>query len=89
MFGTLPAFGFFIRHANGISMDNVEVTFEKEDTRPAYVLRDVIDADFHHNKPDKVQGVPTFVLDDVDDFTVTTSRPVGDTHLDHVDHEEL
>jgi hypothetical protein len=45
----------------------------------------VSDADFHRNRADKVQGAPTFVLDDVDDFTVTTSRPVRDTHLDHTD----
>jgi hypothetical protein len=37
----------------------------------------------------KVQGTPTFVLDDVDDFTVTTSRPVPDTRLDHTGHKEL
>ncbi|MBF8193538.1 hypothetical protein ITP53_49270 [Nonomuraea sp. K274] len=47
------------------------------------------DADFHHNRANTVQGTPTFVLDDVDDFTVTTSRPVPDTRLDHTDHKEL
>ena len=89
MFGTLPAFGFFIRHANGVSIDNVDVAFEKQDTRPAFVLRDVTGADFHHDRADKAQDTPTVVLDDVSDFTVTTSRPVADVHLDHVDHKEL
>ncbi|RZS45042.1 polygalacturonase [Herbihabitans rhizosphaerae] len=89
MFGSLPAYGLFIRHATGITLDNVEVRFEKHDTRPAYALRDVADADFHHNRADKVQGTPTFVLDDVDDFIVTTSRPVPDTRIDHTGHQEL
>jgi polygalacturonase len=89
MFGTPPAYGFFIRHVRGITLDNVEVRFEQRDSRPAYVLRDVADADFHHNRADKVQGTPTFVLDDVDDFTVTTCRPVPDTRIDHAEHEEL
>ncbi|GII23661.1 exo-poly-alpha-D-galacturonosidase [Planosporangium mesophilum] len=89
MFGTLPAFGFFIRHARGITLDDVEVRFDKTDTRPACALRDVADVDFHHNRADKVPGVPTFVLDDVDGFIVTTSRPIADTRLDHVDHKEL
>lgn len=89
MFGTLPAYGFFIRHATDVRIDDVDVRFEKEDTRPAFVLRDVTDVDFHHGRADKTQNTPTFVLDDVDDFTVTTSRPVNDTHLDHVDHKEL
>jgi polygalacturonase len=89
MFGTLPAYGFFIRHVRGLNLDNVEVRYEKQDTRPAVVLKDVIDADFHHTRADKVKGVPTFVLDDVDEFMVTTSRPVRDTHLGHTHHREL
>ena len=89
MFGTLPAFGFFIRHASGIDLDNVEVRWEQQDTRPAFVLRDVADADFHHDRADKADGVPTFVLDGVDGLIVTDSRPVADTHLDHIDHKEL
>ena len=40
MFGTLPAYGFFIRHARGVVLDNVVVKYEKLDTRPAIVLRD-------------------------------------------------
>jgi len=89
MFGTLPAYGFFIRHASGIDLDNVEVRYAQQDTRPAYVLRDVSDADFHHNRADKAPGVPTFVLDAVNGFIVSDSRPVPDTTLDHVDHKEL
>jgi polygalacturonase len=89
MFGTLPAYGFFIRHANGISLDNVDVRFGKSDTRPAVVLRDVADADFHHCRADKVDGTPTFVLDGVDDFRVSDGRPVPDARVEHADHQEL
>ena len=89
MFGTLPASGFFIRHAKGISVDNVEARYEKPDTRPVFVLRDVADADFHHSRADKVGDTPTFALDGVDDFRVSTSRPVADTHIDHADHQDL
>ncbi|GIH17847.1 rhamnogalacturonidase [Rugosimonospora africana] len=89
MFGTLPAYGFYIRHASGITMDNVEVRYETKDTRPAFVLDDVADADFHHSRADKAQGTPSFVLDDVDGFILTTSRPVGDKRLGQVKHKEL
>lgn len=89
MFGTLPAFGFFIRHASGVVLDNVEVRFEQPDTRPAFAIRDASVLDIHHTLADKVAGTPTFVLDSIDDFTLTTGRPVPDTHLDHVDHDEL
>jgi parallel beta-helix repeat protein len=89
MFGTLPAFGFFIRHADRLTLDNVEVRFEAQDTRTAFAVVDVADIDFHHTNADKVAGSPTFTLDNVDDFLLTTSRPVGDTRLPHVDHDEL
>ena len=78
MFGTLPASGFFIRHAKGITFDNVEARFENPDTRPVFVVREVADADFHHVRADKVAGTPTFVLDSVDDFRTSTGRPVPD-----------
>ncbi len=36
MFGpALPAYGFFIRHVNGITLDNIHLKFSREDTRPA------------------------------------------------------
>ncbi|MDS0138951.1 MULTISPECIES: glycoside hydrolase family 28 protein [unclassified Amycolatopsis] len=89
MFGTLPAYGFFVRHARGISWDNVDVRFGRQDTRPAYVLRDVADADVHHCRAEKVAGTPTFVLDGVDDFRVSDGRPVPEARVDHADHQEL
>lgn len=89
MFGTLPAYGFYIRHATGVELEDLAVRFEQTDTRPAFALNDVSDADFHHVRADKVAGTPTFVLDSVDDFTVSDSRPVADVHVDHADHQEL
>ncbi len=47
-------------------------------------------ATFHHNRADKAPNVPTYLLDDVDGFIVSTSRPVADTTItDHIDHKEL
>jgi hypothetical protein len=89
MFGTLPAYGFFIRHAKGISLDNVDVKYDTVDTRPAFTVRDVTDLDIHHCRADKAPGAPTFMLDDVTDFVVSDGRPVTDARLDHVDHKEL
>jgi len=41
MFGMLPAYGFFIRHASGIEMHNVDISYMKEDRRPAFVIDQV------------------------------------------------
>ena len=48
MFGTLPAYGFYLRHARNVTLRDVEVGFEGEDLRPAFVLQDVADVHFDH-----------------------------------------
>jgi polygalacturonase len=41
MFGELPAYGFYVRHANGISLKNIKLTLDNSDFRPAFVFDDV------------------------------------------------
>ncbi|WP_229655070.1 glycoside hydrolase family 28 protein [Flavobacterium sp. LC2016-23] len=41
MFGELPSWGFYVRHADGIEMKNIKLILEKEDFRPAFVFDDV------------------------------------------------
>nr|WP_315251119.1 glycosyl hydrolase family 28 protein [uncultured Flavobacterium sp.] len=41
MFGELPAYGFYVRHVNGISMKNIKLTLVDADFRPAFVFDDV------------------------------------------------
>ncbi len=36
-FGTLPAYGFYIRHVKNIVLDNVQLSYDKEDQRPAVI----------------------------------------------------
>ncbi|MFA9370843.1 MAG: glycoside hydrolase family 28 protein [Labilibaculum antarcticum] len=41
MFGELPAWGFYVRHAKGITFKNVRMNLDKEDYRPALVFDQV------------------------------------------------
>lgn len=41
MFGELPAWGFYVRHASGITFKNIKLTLENHDFRPAFVFDDV------------------------------------------------
>jgi polygalacturonase len=41
MFGTLPAYGFYCRHVQGITFSNVRLGLDKPDPRPALVTDDV------------------------------------------------
>ena len=45
MFGTLPAYGFFIRHVKNIQMDDVTLRVIQQDHRPAVVADDVSNFD--------------------------------------------
>jgi len=42
-FGELNSYGFYVRHARGISFDNVSVSFKNRDSRPAFVFDDTED----------------------------------------------
>lgn len=41
MFGELPAWGLYMRHAEGIQLKNVKVSYLEDDFRPAFVFDDV------------------------------------------------
>ncbi len=58
MFGTLPAYGFFLRHARNVTLRDVEVGFDAEDLRPAFVLHGVAGAHFGHVRARLAPGVP-------------------------------
>ena len=62
MFGMVPAYGFFIRHASGIELNDVDVGYLKEDRRPAFVLDSVDGIELENCKAQKANGVPTLVM---------------------------
>jgi polygalacturonase len=50
MFGTMPAYGFFLRHIQGLTMHDVDVTPATPDARPAFSVTDVTAAMFRDVK---------------------------------------
>lgn len=44
MFGSLPAYGFYCRHIMGLTMENIILSYESIDYRPAIYLNDVSDS---------------------------------------------
>lgn len=89
MFGVIPAYGFYVRHASGVTFDNVEVTFENDDKRPAFLLDDVKNVDFFRTNAELSAGAKMFVLKDVTNFTLLQSRTVADTKIARVDSREF
>lgn len=40
--GLLPAYGFYVRHVENITLNNIEVKFKKPELRPAFILENVV-----------------------------------------------
>jgi polygalacturonase len=89
MFGVLPAWGLYVRHAKDLAFRDVKVTFDQEDTRPVIVLDDVAGAEFKNVKAQHGRGAPTFVLRKVTDFSVGDSSSVPDRQLANAEQESL
>jgi polygalacturonase len=57
MFGTMPSYGFYIRHVSGIKLRDIEVSYMESDARPAFVFDDVKGIDMHNVKGQVAKGV--------------------------------
>lgn len=88
MFGEMPAYGFYIRHVDGIDMNNVKVAYMTKDMRPAFVLDSVNNADFVTIRAQHEQDVPVFVLKDVKNFTADNCQ-IPDTKIEHAEDKKL
>jgi hypothetical protein len=81
-FGAMPAHGFYVRHAKGIEIKDVEVRPMKPDMRPGFVLEDVTGAELIHIKLPHTPEVPSVVLKNVKDFSITQSKPLADAQVE-------
>src|SRR5262249_791223 len=84
MFGEIPAYGFFVRHAQGVAFNSVTVSFLAEEMRPPFVLEDVTSAKFNNVTGYRALMVPMFVLKDVSDFNTNGCISVPDMHVDRI-----
>jgi polygalacturonase len=81
MFGELPAYGFYVRHARGVTFDNVRLVCEKPDARPAIACDDVQDLRLANIATNASADATLVQLQDVqnalirDCFLPTTTRP--------------
>lgn len=53
MFRDLPAYGLYCRHVRGLTLDNIELSVDRPDARPAVVLDDV-----HHARMSALRAMP-------------------------------
>lgn len=84
MFGEIPAYGFFIRHIRGLEMNNVHVNYLNNDARSPFIIADAVGIDLRHIKAEHGVGVPSFILKNVEDFSIQQSYPLRDLRLTKV-----
>jgi polygalacturonase len=88
-FGPMPAHGFYIRHVKRIGIKDVEIRPMQPDMRPGFVLEDVSGAEFIHVKLPQTPEVPSVVLKNVKDFSVTQSKPLPDAQVESAEQKTL
>jgi polygalacturonase len=81
MFGEMPAYGFFIRHVRGIEMNDIAVSYLRDEARTPFLLSDARLVDLRHIKAQHAPGIPSFILRDVADFSLQQSQPLPDTKI--------
>ncbi len=89
MFGLLPAYGFFIRHAKGIELDHVRISYAKEDLRPAFVLEDIEGIELLDVTARKAPGALGMRLKDLRGFVVRGSTIAPDGRLEQIGEKEI
>ena len=89
MYGTLPGWGFFIRHVKGIEVNDVAIHYIQKDERPAFYLNDVQDADFNHVKGAVGKGVYNFELKNVADLRLHNCQSLPDTNIKKISERNL
>jgi polygalacturonase len=57
MFGTMPSYGFYIRHVSGIKLRDIEVSYMENDARPAFIFDNVKGIDMRNVKGQVEKGV--------------------------------
>ena len=68
--GDRPAYGFYIRHARNVVLENVSVSLEEADSRPAIFAFDVAGLRLDGFRADRVEDFDVY-LNEVTEFSKT------------------
>ena len=89
MFGITPCYGFFIRHAKGIRMHNVELGFLKDDFRPAIVVERSSGISLRSVDAQRTEGVAGFVLKGVENFSANHCNGIEEKRFEKTDQQSF
>lgn len=74
MFGELPAWGFYIRHAKGIRFKNIKLNYIEKDFRPAMIFDDVSRIDLDGIEVEKLEHPNIVVLKNTNEVSIKNTK---------------
>jgi len=80
MFGELPFWGLYIRHAEGISLTDIKLSYLKRDKRIACGFDDITGVSLTHFNIAKTENYPVLLFNNVKDKVLKDLRIPGDTN---------
>ena len=84
----LAAAGFYIAYANGVRLQDVDLSYEAAETRPSLVAHDVSGLELDDLRMQKFTGVPLMRLNKIDGLRVHQSPGLSERNAEHVDGVE-
>jgi polygalacturonase len=85
MFGGTNAYGFYIRHVNGLELTNVAMSTTRPDARPPIIAKDVQQFSLDRVMADRPDGVPMLRLQDVTDLSTHQVQGVENGDVKYVE----
>ena len=80
-FGTLPAYGIYARHINGLKLEDIDLNLINPDQRPAIMLDDVNSADIRLTKAPVTTNTSPLVQKNATAITLFQSLNLPDSGL--------
>jgi polygalacturonase len=87
--GTMPSYGFYVRHVKNLKMHDVQVSFMQDEPRPAFILDDVRGAILYDMQTQTSPGAATFMLRNSKDIDIQRVKGVKDAYLKTADKKTL
>lgn len=89
MFGSLPAYGFYVRHARRVTVDQMDLSTMTDDPRTPIMLFDVAGMEFRHTTAQAAAGIPLFKLNQVTGFSTEKVTGLADLQLGQAAEEAV
>jgi polygalacturonase len=88
-FGTMPSYGFFVRHVKNLKMHDVQLSFMNDEPRPAFILDDVKGAILYDIQAQTANGSSNLVLKNSSNIELYRVKGVKDAVIKNTDRKNL